>query len=125
MPTDGRKAKCIRIEGYQIPLIVVKSDGGYNYDTTDMACIQYRLHTLNADRIIYITDLGQREHFEMIFAAAKKAGWLTTQRVDHMGFGVILGENKKKFSTRKGVSVKLLDLINEAHEKALNQLKSR
>jgi len=90
-----------------------------------MACIQYRLHTLHADRIIYITDLGQREHFEMIFAAAKKAGWLTTQRVDHMGFGVVLGENKKKFSTRKGVSVKLLDLINEAHEKALAQLKSR
>lgn len=48
----------------------------------------------------------------MVISAAKKAGWLTNQRVDHMGFGVILGENKKKFSTRKGVSVKLLDLIN-------------
>jgi arginyl-tRNA synthetase len=48
----------------------------------------------------------------MVIEAAKKAGWLTTQRADHMGFGVILGENKKKFSTRKGASVKLLDLIN-------------
>lgn len=46
---------------------------------------------MKADRIIYITDLGQREHFEMVFEAAKKAGWLTNQRVDHMGFGVILG----------------------------------
>lgn len=61
----------------------------------------------------------------MIFAAARKAGWLTTQRVDHMGFGVVLGQDKKKFSTRKGVAVKLLDLLNEAHEKALAQLKSR
>lgn len=61
----------------------------------------------------------------MVFQAAKKAGWLTNQRVDHMGFGVVLGQNKKKFSTRKGVGVKLLDLINEAHDKALAQLKSR
>lgn len=61
----------------------------------------------------------------MVFEAAKKAGWLTNQRVEHMGFGVVLGENKKKFSTRKGVGVKLLDLINEGHEKALAQLKSR
>ena len=105
--------------------MVVKSDGGYNYDTTDLAAIKYRLHEVKANRIVYITDLGQREHFEMVFAAAKKAGWLTNQRVDHMGFGVVLGENKKKFSTRKGVSVKLLDLINEAHDKALAQLKSR
>lgn len=90
-----------------------------------MAAIQHRLLTLKADRVIYVTDLGQREHFEMIFEGAKKAGWLTNQRVDHMGFGVVLGENKKKFSTRKGVSVKLLDLINEGHEKALAQLKSR
>lgn len=61
----------------------------------------------------------------MIIAAAKKAGWLKDQQVQHMGFGVVLGENKKKFSTRKGVSVKLMDLLNEAHEKALNQLKGR
>ena len=60
---------------------MVKSDGGYNYDTTDLACIQYRLQTLKADRVIYITDAGQREHFEMVWAAARKAGWLTTQRI--------------------------------------------
>lgn len=88
---DGRKAKCIFIEKYPIPLMVVKSDGGYNYDTTDLACIKYRLQTLKADRIVYITDLGQREHFEMVIAAAKKAGWLTNQRAEHMGFGVVLG----------------------------------
>lgn len=61
----------------------------------------------------------------MIIAAAKKAGWLTTQRCDHMGFGVILGDDGKKFKTRAGKSVRLLDLLNEAKERALTQLKSR
>lgn len=93
---------------------MVKSDGGFNYDSTDMAAIQYRLHTLKADRVIYITDLGQREHFEMVIAAAKKAGWLTHQRCEHMGFGVILGEDGKKFKTRAGTTIKLLDLLNDA-----------
>jgi arginyl-tRNA synthetase len=61
----------------------------------------------------------------MVFAGAKKAGWLTTQRAEHMGFGCVLGEDGKKFKTRNGTTVKLLDLINEAKEKALAQLKSR
>jgi arginyl-tRNA synthetase len=123
--TEGRKAKCMFIEKYSIPLIVVKSDGGYNYDSTDLAAINFRLNTLKADRVIYITDSGQREHFEMVIAAAKKAGWLTTQRCEHMGFGVILGEDGKKFKTRAGKTVKLLDLLNEARDNAFNQLKGR
>lgn len=61
----------------------------------------------------------------MVIAAAKKAGWLTTQRCEHMGFGVILGEDGKKFKTRAGKTIKLLDLLNEAKENALSQLKSR
>lgn len=73
-------------------MIVVKSDGGYNYDTTDMAAVKYRLQVLKADRAIYITDNGQHDHFEMIYAAARKAGWLTTQRFEHMGFGCVLSE---------------------------------
>lgn len=123
--SEGRKAKCIFIEKYQIPLIVVKSDGGYNYDSTDLAAIQYRIQQVKADRIIYITDSGQREHFEMVIAAAKKAGWVTTQRCEHMGFGVILGEDGKKFKTRGGKSIRLLDLLNEARDNAFKQLKSR
>lgn len=58
-----RKAKCIFIEKYPIPLMVVKSDGGYGYDTTDLAAIKYRLLHENRDRVIVVTDLGQREHF--------------------------------------------------------------
>lgn len=61
----------------------------------------------------------------MIIAAAKKAGWITTQRCEHMGFGVILGEDGKKFKTRAGKSIRLLDLLNEARDNALSQLKSR
>jgi arginyl-tRNA synthetase len=122
---ESRKAKCIFIEKYSIPLIVVKSDGGYNYDSTDLAAINFRIKQLHADRIIYITDAGQREHFEMIIAAAKRAGWIDNQRCEHMGFGVILGEDGKKFKTRGGVSVRLLDLLNEARDRALAQLKGR
>ncbi len=115
----------MRIPGFPIPLMVVKSDGGFGYDTTDLAAVRYRLLDLKGDRLIYITDSGQLPHFQMIFEAAKKAGWLTTQRVEHMGFGVVLGKDGKKFSARKGESVKLMDLLNEAKEKALTQLKSR
>ena len=122
---EGKKAKCIFIEKYAIPLIVLKSDGGYNYDSTDMAAIQYRVFDVKADRIIYITDTGQREHFEMVIAAARKAGWIDHQRCEHMGFGVILGEDGKKFKTRGGKTIKLLDLLNEAKEQAFAQLKSR
>ena len=99
--------------------MVVKSDGGYGYDTTDLAAIRYRLLDEKRQRVIVVTDLGQREHFEMIYAAARKVGWCTDQRTEHMGFGVVLEEDpvtkvKKKFSTRKGAAVKLLDLLDEA-----------
>lgn len=82
--------------------MIVKSDGGYGYDSTDMAAIKYRLQVLKGDRLIYITDSGQFPHFDMIFLAARKAGWLTDQTVEHMGFGVVLGADGKKFSARKG-----------------------
>lgn len=74
--------------------MVQKSDGGYNYDSTDMAAIHYRIFTLNANRLIYITDVGQQDHFYMIFEAAKQAGWYDpkTFRVEHMGFGLVQGE---------------------------------
>jgi arginyl-tRNA synthetase len=119
------KAKVIFVEGYDNPLMAVKSDGGYGYDSTDLAAVRHRLLNLKADRLIYITDSGQLPHFLMIFEAAKRAGWLTNQKVEHMGFGVVQGADGKKFSARKGESVKLMDLLNEAHAKALEQLKGR
>jgi len=73
--------------------MVVKSDGGYNYDTTDIAAIHYRLKHLNCDRLIYCTDVGQEPHFKLIFLAAIKAGWLNPplQQAEHMGFGLVIG----------------------------------
>lgn len=119
------KAKVIFVEGFDNPLMAVKSDGGYGYDSTDLAAIRHRLHGLKADRLIYITDSGQLPHFQMIFAAAKRAGWITYQKVEHMGFGVVTGADGKKFSAREGQSIKLMSLLNEAHAKALEQLRSR
>lgn len=134
-------AKCMFFEGFEVPLMVVKSDGGYNYDSTDLAAVRYRLLDLKADRAIYITDSGQLPHFQLIFAAAKKMGWQTPdKRLDHMGFGVILGADGKKFKTRAGKVVKLVssyllfilisffsknDLLDEAFQVAYTGLVKR
>ena len=96
-----------------IPLTLIKSDGGYTYDTTDLAALYYRLIKLDCDKIIYVVDNGQSEHFKVLFSAAKLAGWLTTQDVLHVGFGVVLNEKGQKFKSRDGNTVKLIDLLNE------------
>lgn len=122
--SDG--AKCIFLEGFQnregevMPLMVQKSDGGYNYDTTDLAAIRYRVFVDKAERIIILTDIGQSLHFQMIFAAAEKAGWLKRDHIqlDHVGFGLVLGLDGKKFKTRSGDTEKLIDLLTEAIDKA-------
>lgn len=127
--SDG--AKCIFLEGFvsrdgaPLPMIVQKSDGGYNYDTTDMAAIRHRIQVEKADRIIYLTDAGQSLHFAMIFKAAEKAGYLDPNkvRVDHVPFGVVLAPDGKKFKTRSGETEKLTDLLLEAvrHAKKIMQ----
>lgn len=122
--SDG--AKCIFLEGFQnregetLPLMIQKSDGGYNYDTTDMAAIYQRIKDEKADRIIYVTDAGQGVHFQMIFKAAEKAGYLDLKkvRVDHVPFGLVLGSDGKKFRTRAGDTERLIDLLNAAIDHA-------
>jgi arginyl-tRNA synthetase len=127
--SDG--AKCLFLEGFfnrdgtPLPMIVQKSDGGYNYDTTDLAALRHRIRVEKADRIIYLTDAGQSLHFAMLFKAAEKAGYLdpTSLRVDHVPFGVVLGPDGKKFKTRSGGTEKLIDLLLEAvkHAKKIMQ----
>lgn len=123
--SDG--AKIIRCKGKKAPLIIQKKDGGYNYDSTDMAAINYRLNELKCDRLVYITDVGQQTHFEMVFDAATRAGWLNPKvhRVSHMGFGLVLGEGGKKIKTRSGDADKLMDLLDEATHQAEEQLVAR
>ena len=129
--SDG--AKCIFLEGYvgrdetPLPIIIQKSDGGFNYDTTDMAAIRHRVEVEKAGRVIVVTDAGQALHFEMIFKAAEKAGYLDRSkvRVDHVPFGVVLGPDGKKFKTRSGDTEKLIDLLLEAVLHAQKILKER
>ena len=111
----------IKLPHFTIPLIVRKSDGGYGYDSTDMAAVKYRLHDLDRDWCVYITDAGQANHFHMCFDAAKAAGWVRQeeegtgtgashgeqqgsgrggQQLNHIGFGVVQGEDGKRFKTR-------------------------
>ena len=106
-------------EGKPLPLIVRKSDGGFGYDTTDLAAIRYRLRELGADHIIYVVGAPQREHLEMIIETARLAGWLVPPaRAEHVAFGSVLGADRKMFRTRAGGSIRLVDLLDEAVERA-------
>jgi arginyl-tRNA synthetase len=129
--SDG--AKCVFPEGFKnrenepLPLMLQKSDGGYGYDTTDMAAMRYRVEVDKAKRIIIVTDAGQSIHFAMIAAASEMAGYLDPQKVrfDHVPFGVVLGPDGKKFKTREGEVERLIDLLYNAINKAREIMKER
>ena len=120
-------AKCVFVPKYKVPLMLQKSDGGYGYDSTDMAAIKYRIEKMNAKQVVYITDFTQGDHFQMVFAAAKKIGWVTddSHRLDHIGFGTVQGEDGKRFKTRSGDTVRLVDLLDEAVSRMEASLKER
>lgn len=122
---EGRKI--VFAPGQSIPLTIVKSDGGYTYDTSDLAAIKNRLFDEKADIIIYVTDSGQAMHFQLVFAAAQLIGWYNPKviRVEHAGFGVVLGEDKKKFKTRSGDTVRLMDLLEEGLKRSMDKLKEK
>jgi len=122
---DEEGMKIIKLPHFTIPLIVQKSDGGYGYDSTDMAAVNYRIKTLACDRVIYITDAGQAPHFFMVFDAAKAAGWVTHQSLEHIGFGVVAGDDGKRFKTRSSETVKLVDLLIEAKTRMKEALEQR
>lgn len=102
-------------DGDPAVLMARKSDGGYGYDSTDLATIRYRITELGADRLLYVTDSRQALHFQLVFEAARRAGWLTdTVAVDHVAYGTILGPDGKPFKTRAGGTVRLMDLLDDA-----------
>jgi arginyl-tRNA synthetase len=102
------------------PALVRKSDGGFNYTTTDLATIDYRLKTWSPDEIVYVVDDRQSGHFKKLFAifARWKSDDAKKVKLIHVGFGKILGDDGKPFKTRSGDTVKLGDLLNEAVERA-------
>lgn len=125
-------AKCIFLEGFTnkegkpLPLIVQKSDGGYNYATTDLAAIRYRVNVDKAQRVIYPVGAEQTNHFAQIFQVGKRAGWITDEvEFFHAPFGLVLGEDGAKLKTRSGEAVRLKDLLDEAIAHARKDLESR
>ncbi|CAK9796524.1 Arginine--tRNA ligase, cytoplasmic [Anthophora plagiata] len=122
---EGRKVMWGKREN-EIPLTIVKSDGGFTYDTSDLAALKQRVEEEKADWIIYVTDAGQAKHFQVLKSCAERAGILRScHRMDHVGFGVVLGSDKKKFKTRSGDTVKLSDLLDEGLKRALQKLKEK
>ncbi|XP_043263193.1 arginine--tRNA ligase, cytoplasmic [Colletes gigas] len=122
---EGRKVMWGK-DGNGIPLTIVKSDGGFTYDTSDVAALRQRLEDEKASWIIYVTDAGQSQHFQVLRSCAERVGILKNcHRIDHVGFGVVLGQDKKKFKTRSGDTVKLNDLLDEGLKRALQKLKDR
>ncbi|CAF0920745.1 unnamed protein product [Didymodactylos carnosus] len=123
---EGRKVWFL--PGITVPMTIVKSDGGFTYDTSDMACIKQRLLDEKADWIIYVIDSGQSLHMQSVFAGAKLAGWINETsdvRIDHVSFGVVLGEDGKKLKSRSGEAIRLRDLLDEGLQRSLTKLKEK
>ena len=129
-------ARCVFLEGVSgkegkpLPVIVQKSDGGFNYATTDLAAIRYRFAAApagdGARRVIYVTDAGQASHFAGVFQVARRAGWIPDDgRLEHVPFGLVQGEDGKKLKTRAGDTVRLRDLLDEAVERCEADLRRR
>jgi arginyl-tRNA synthetase len=127
---DG--AKCVFPPGFAnrdgdpLPLIVQKSDGGYGYATSDLAAIRHRVLDLGAERLLYVVGVPQAQHFKMCFAVATMAGWLTAGvEAVHVSFGSVLGTDHRMLASRSGGAVKLIDLLDEAVERAKDAIEAR
>ena len=130
--TEDQGAQCVFLDEFKnkdgdpLPVIVRKADGGYLYATTDLAALRYRAGTLGADRILYFVDQRQALHFQQIFTVARRAGFVG-EGVDlaHMGFGTMNGPDGRPFKTRDGGTVKLIDLLDEAEQRAYDLVRSK
>ncbi len=129
---EDQGAKCVFLDGFSnregdpLPLIIQKSDGGYNYATTDLAAIRQRIQKEQAQRLIYITDAGQSNHFAQVFQVARRAGWIPeTVKVEHVPFGLVQGEDGKRLKTRSGDVVRLRDLLDEAIVRSRADIEAR
>ncbi|HEX4288594.1 MAG TPA: arginine--tRNA ligase [Trebonia sp.] len=106
-------------DGSPLPLIIVKSDGGYNYATTDLATIRYRIDKLDADRALYVVGTDQAQHFKMVFEVAREAGWLPDRAdFEHAQVGMVQGKDGRRLRTRAGDNVALSELIAEGPQRA-------
>ena len=122
--SDG--AECVFLEGDETPIIVQKGDGGFLYATTDLAALEFRAQELHADRICYVVDARQAQHFKQVFTIAKMAGMVGENvALEHIGFGTMMDKSGKPFKTRDGGVIKLIDLLDEAVVRAKETIKER
>ncbi|OIA68085.1 arginine--tRNA ligase, partial [Neisseria gonorrhoeae] len=113
-------------EGEPAAFIVQKQGGGFLYASTDLACLRYRVGRLKADRLLYVVDHRQALHFEQLFTTSRKAGYLPENaKAEFIGFGTMMGKDGKPFKTRSGDTVKLVDLLTEAVERATALVKEK
>ncbi|MDG9669889.1 arginine--tRNA ligase [Hahella sp. CR1] len=130
--TNSDGAECVFMDEFKgkddetLPLIVKKSDGGYLYATTDLAALRYRERVLKANRVLYFVDARQSLHLNQVYAAGRKAGFVSPDMsLEHMAFGMVLGTDGKPFKTRDGGTVKLADLLTEAQGRAYAVVKEK
>ncbi|SDS90230.1 arginine--tRNA ligase [Pseudomonas oryzae] len=130
--SESEGAQCVfmeefkNAEGNPLPVIVQKAGGGYLYATTDLAAMRYRSQTLKADRALYFVDQRQALHFQMAFEVARRAGFVHAgMDLEHMGFGTMNGADGRPFKTRDGGTVKLVDLLDEAEQRAYALVKAK
>ena len=113
-------------EGEPAAFIVQKQGGGFLYASTDLACLRYRVSMLHADRLLYVVDHRQALHFEQLFTTSRKAGYLPEDvKAEFIGFGTMMGKDGKPFKTRSGDTVKLVDLLTEAVNRAEQIVKEK
>jgi arginyl-tRNA synthetase len=113
-------------EGAPLPVIVRKSDGGFGYAATDLAALRFRANELHGQRILYVVGSPQAQHFAMVFAVARMAGYVKDDvRTEHVGFGSILGTDRKMLKSRSGETLKLIEVLDEGQQRALAQLDER
>lgn len=129
---DSDGARCVFLDqfrnkaGEPLPVIVQKQDGGYLYATSDLAALRYRQQVLGADRILYFVDQRQALHFQQVFEVARRAGFVAADtELAHMGFGTMNGADGRPFKTRDGGTVKLIDLLDEAEQRAYTLVRDK
>ena len=115
---ESEGALCVFTDKDDAPLIVRKSDGGFGYAATDLAALRHRIEDLGGQRLIYVVDSRQRDHFNKFFDTARRAGWVGDTQLDYVPFGTIMGADRKPFKTRDGGTVRLADVLDEAVDRA-------
>ena len=132
LAVDDAGAKVVFLDEFKNPdgepaaFIVQKQGGGFLYASTDLACVRYRVGRLNADRLLYVVDTRQKLHFEQLFTTSRKAGYLPENvSAEFIGFGTMMGKDGKPFKTRSGDTVKLVDLLDEAVDRARKLIAER